>query len=92
MSAEPAAPRASRGSQPTHDTQAGGGAISQAGERRSSKIESLRALAALAVFGGHIIGTTFAAGDAAPVGIGGLPLGERPCSTEAAWVSICSSA
>lgn len=37
---------------------AGGEAISQAGERRSSQVESLRALAALAVLFGHLVVTT----------------------------------
>lgn len=45
---------------PTTAAPAGGG-VQQAGERRSSRVESLRALAALAVFVGHAFSLSFGA-------------------------------
>jgi peptidoglycan/LPS O-acetylase OafA/YrhL len=40
--------------------------VSQAGERRSAKVESLRALAALSVLAGHVVATTLALDAGAP--------------------------
>jgi peptidoglycan/LPS O-acetylase OafA/YrhL len=54
------APPAGSDALPVHDATAAraGGAIHQAGEVRSARIESLRAFAALAVLVGHVWGTT----------------------------------
>jgi peptidoglycan/LPS O-acetylase OafA/YrhL len=53
-----------------------GQTIEQAGERRSARVESLRAIAALAVLFGHVLGATFAL-DPAAVGTPDLNLSDR---------------